>query len=173
MLSSLSLSPTFRLMVQPNKVFVEKCSTYSKLFSPLFEIKEGDKLGKYDNEYYLQQKGYTQKMSRWWWNEDRTKTFKDLDEDFSEFFKFCDELKRDKYKGWTNNSSVIKDMLTLINKIIPGLYELKKTYDSETEAEGKKLCIKVDSIIFTLIDFKTEINKPIIINSPNHRRLSF
>ena len=52
MLSSLSLSPTFRLMVQPNKVFVEKCSTYSKLFSPLFEIKEGDKLGKYDNEYY-------------------------------------------------------------------------------------------------------------------------
>ena len=64
-------------------------------------------------------------------------------------------------------------MLTLINKIIPGLYELKKTYDSETEAEGKKLCIKVDSIIFTLIDFKTEINKPIIINSPNHRRLSF
>jgi len=160
--------------VQPNKVFVEKCEKYSKLFNPLFDIESGDKLGKYNNEYYLQKQGYSQTMSRWWWNEDRSKTFKDLDDDFSEFFKFCDELKTDRFKGWTNNSSVIAELLTLVNKIIPGLYQLKKTYaNCETGSEGSKLCMKIDSIIFTLIDFKTEINKPTVIKSPKHRKLSF
>ena len=174
MLSRLSLSPTFRMIVQPNKIFVEKCEKYSKLFNPLFDLESGDKLGKYNNEYYLQKQGYSQKMSRWWWNEDRTKTFKDLDDDFSEFFKFCDELKTDRFKGWTNNSSVIAELLTLVNKIIPGLYQLKKTYaNCETGSEGSKLCMKIDSIIFTLIDFKTEINKPTVIKSPKHRKLSF
>ena len=37
--------------------------------------------------------GYSQKLSRWWWNEDRTKTFTDIDTDFSNFFKFCDEIE--------------------------------------------------------------------------------
>ena len=42
----------------------------------------------------------------------------------------------------------------LINRIIPGLYNLKKTYSDE-----KKIVAKVDSIILILIDFKTEISK--------------
>ena len=131
-------------------------------------------MGKYDNKYYVQKNGYSQKISRWWWSEDRTKTFKDIDTDFSNFFKFCDELKTDKHKGWTNNSSVCNSMIELVNKIIPGLYNLKKTYsDCEKESEGNKLCIKIDSIIFTLIDFKTEINKPAESAKSKERTLSF
>ena len=37
----------------------------------------------------------------------------DIDTDFSNFFKFCDELKADKHKGWTNNSSVCNSMIEL------------------------------------------------------------
>ena len=174
MLSKLSLGTTFRMIVQPNKIFIEKYEKYNALFSPLADIQECDKLGKYDNKYYVQKNGYSQKLSRWWWNEDRTKTFTDIDTDFSNFFKFCDELKADKHKGWTNNSTVCNSMIELVSKIIPGLYNLKKTYsDCEKESEGNKLCIKIDSIIFTLIDFKTEINKPTLLSSPRHRTLSF
>jgi len=162
------------MIVQPNKIFIEKYEKYNALFSPLADIQECDKLGKYDNKYYVQKNGYSQKLSRWWWNEDRTKTFTDIDTDFSNFFKFCDELKADKHKGWTNNSTVCNSMIELVSKIIPGLYNLKKTYsDCEKESEGNKLCIKIDSIIFTLIDFKTEINKPTLSSSPRHRTLSF
>jgi len=65
-------------------------------------------------------------------------------------------------------------MIELVNKIIPGLYNLKKTYsDCEKESEGNKLCIKIDSIIFTLIDFKTEINKPAESAKSKERTLSF
>jgi len=172
MFNNLSLSSTFRLKVGANKIFVERCNKYSKLFSPLFDIQEGDKLGKYDNEYYLQKNGYFQTISRWYWSENRDKTFQDLDTDFSEFFHFCDELKIDKCKGWTNNTTVIDNMLILINKLIPGLYELKKTYNG-LETNNNKLCIKIDSIILTLIDFKTEINRPVQKNRPSHRKLSF
>jgi hypothetical protein len=174
MLSKLSLKSTFRTIVQPNKIFIEKYEKYSTLFSPLAEIEECDKLGKHDDKYYIQKNGYSQKLFRWWWNEDRTKTFANIDIDFIEFFKFCDELKTDKHKGWTNNSIVCNGMIELVNKIIPGLYNLKKTYNGcIEESEGNKLCIKIDSIIFTLIDFKTEINKPTIILSSKHRTLSF
>ena len=172
MLNNLSLSSTFRLKVGANKIFIEKCNKYSKLFSPLFDIQFGDKLGKYDNEYYLQKRGMFQNIYRWYWNENRTRTFEDLDADFSEFFHFCDELKIDKSKGWTNNTTVIENMLILVNKLIPGLYELKKTYNG-LELHGNKLCIKIDSIILTLIDFKTEINRPVQKKVSKHRKLSF
>jgi len=36
-----------------------------------------------------------------------------------------------------------------------------------------ELCIKIDSIIFTLIDFKTEINKPAESAKSKERTLSF
>jgi hypothetical protein len=174
MLSKLSLGTTFRMIVQPNKIFIEKYEKYNALFSPLADIQECDKLGKCDNKYYVQKNGYSQKLSRWWWNEDRTKTFTDIDTDFSNFFKFCDELKADKHKGWTNNSTVCNSMIELVSKIIPGLYNLKKTYsDCDKDSDGNKLCLKIDSIIFTLIDFKTEINKPTLSSSPRHRTLSF
>ena len=65
-------------------------------------------------------------------------------------------------------------MIELVSKIIPGLYNLKKTYsDCDKDSDGNKLCLKIDSIIFTLIDFKTEINKPTLSSSPRHRTLSF
>merc|ERR1712166_1188942 len=103
----------------------------------------------YENNIY-------QNISRWWNNENRDKTFTYLDKDFTKFVKFLDLVK---YKKKFNYNDVefiklTKKINKLINKIIPGLYNLKQTYFTE-----KKMEAKIDSIILTLIDFKAEISK--------------
>ena len=46
-----------------------------------------------------------------------------------------------------------------MNELFTGLYNLKLTYKNEVNEDGKKLICKIDSIIFTLIDFKNEMNE--------------
>ena len=106
-------------------------------------------------EYCIYNNNMYQKLSRWWYNENREKTFGYLDKDFTKFVKYLDLIKIEVqsfnsiyYKKLSNN------IKKLINRIIPGLYNLKKTYSDE-----KKIVAKVDSIILILIDFKTEISK--------------
>ena len=109
----------------------------------------------YDNNMY-------QKLSRWWYNENREKTFGYLDKDFTKFVKYLDLIKIELQSFnsiYYNKISI--NIRKLINKIIPGLYNLKKTYSDE-----KKIVAKVDSIILTLIDFKTEISKKKIKKIP-------
>ena len=45
------------------------------------------------------------------------------------------------------------EICEFINNIIPGLYNLKKTYP-----DCKKLKCRIDSIIMTLVDFKDKVN---------------
>ena len=47
--------------------------------------------------------------------------------------------------------NLLKDIHKFINSIMPGLYNLKKTYKNE-----KKIKAQIDSIILTMIDFKNE-----------------
>ena len=114
-----------------------------------------------NGEYCIYDNNIYQKISRWWYSENREKTFGYLEKDFTKFVKYLDLIKIEVqsfnyiyYKKLSNN------IKKLINKIIPGLYKLKKTYSEE-----KKIVAKVDSIILTLIDFKTEISKK-KINTP-------
>ena len=108
-----------------------------------------------NGEYCIYDNNIYQKISRWWYSENREKTFGYLEKDFTKFVKYLDLIKIEvqsfNYIYYKNLSNNIKK---LINKIIPGLYKLKKTYSEE-----KKIVAKVDSIILTLIDFKTEISK--------------
>lgn len=107
------------------------------------------------NEYYIFENTSFQKLSRWWHSEDREKTFKYLDKDFTKVMKFLDIIKeKTSYFNIKNHISLLNDINLFINKIIPGLYNLKKTY-----IEDKKMKAKIDSIILVLIDFKTEIKK--------------
>ena len=114
-----------------------------------------------NGEYCIYDNNIYQKISRWWYSENREKTFGYLEKDFTKFVKYLDLVKIEVqsfnyiyYKKLSNN------IKKLVNKIIPGLYNLKKTYREE-----KKIVAKVDSIILTLIDFKTEISKK-KINTP-------
>ena len=67
---------------------------------------------------------------------------------------------------FSNVAILINDLTKFIDNIMPGLYNLKKTYPTEVE-----LVAKIDSIIVTLIDFKDKTRaRP--INIFRHRALS-
>jgi hypothetical protein len=168
MLSKLCVSSPFNFMIQINKEYMEKQTKFEIQFAELPNIKVGDKLSKSKNIYYIQSFGYFQRVQRLWSGDNRIKTFDDLNADFSIFLKYCEELKTDKQANPFNNGPLYAKAVGLVNNIIPGLYNLKKTYEN---GGGEKICCKIDSIIFTLIDFKTEMNKPILINSPGDKKL--
>jgi hypothetical protein len=103
--------------------------------------------------YCVYEAGFTQKLSRWWWSENREKTFKYLDSDFNEFVDFLDNIKLHTTSiNYIYFSKLIKRICLYCNKIIPGLYNLKETYENIT-----KMKAKIDSIIMILIDFKAEM----------------
>ena len=123
-------------------------------FSLLGDISENDKIGRgKDGKYYLFQSGYTQKAWRIIYGESREWTFKYLDEDFTKFMKFLDKVIIKKSSSMTIKL-LIADLTKFVDNIMPGLYNLKKTYPTE-----KELVAKIDSIIVTLIDFKKETHR--------------
>ena len=77
-----------------------------------------------------------------------------------EFFNLCDNIKS-KQSVLTPNAAIKTTLIEIINTVIPGLYNLKKSYilAQKSNDDANKLCCKIDSIILTLIDTKTEINK--------------
>lgn len=120
----------------------------------LKNIKIGDKIGKYKTgDYYIVEAGYTQRFWRLWYSENRENTWSYLDTDFNEFVKYLDRLLL-KINLNRFYKKCILNLLTFINDIIQGLYNLKQTY-----ADTKKMVSKVDSIILILLDFKEKVNK--------------
>ena len=101
-------------------------------------------------KYYKQTPHRGMWLSRWWYSESREKTINYLDEDFTKLMNYLDRilnnLKCDPTGIYVNLVNQIREF---IDKIIPGLYNLKQTYPSVI-----KLVAKVDSIILTLLDFK-------------------
>ena len=49
------------------------------------------------------------------------------------------------------------NLRVLITGLIPGLYNLKKSYEIQTDVDGDKLRCKIDSIILTFIDLKGQL----------------
>ena len=135
------------------------------------ELKVGEKLGKQEKngkkEYYkvIQYAGMF--ISRWYYGEGRMRTIEYLDNDFSIFMQYLDELIKhleiDPFCFYVNLS---KDTKTFVDEILPGLYSLKKTYP-----ECKKMVAKVDSIILTLIDFKDKADDLIVIKEKSKANL--
>jgi len=139
---------------------------YKKRLKVFTLISEGEKIGRYNNEYYIFSNTWSRQMWRWYYNENRNNTFSYLDSEFDDFVKFLDLIIE------TINSEINKSIyVKLINKInffikniIVGLYNLKKTY-----IDCDKLNNKVDSIILTLIDFKKESNEIMDIKYSNYK----
>jgi len=127
--------------------FQEKISIYQYL-------QEGDKIGKIAEKYSLFRAGYTQTVMRWWWGENRKCTLDYIDSDFSQFAKYLDELLDiSRVSSLEAYKELIRNTIDFINQLIPGLYNLKKTYD-----DYDQMVCKIDSIILILIDFKDKIS---------------
>ena len=148
-------------------VELEKTFQLQKKKLNLFlSIKEGDKIME-DTEgqvLYLEPPSYFQSIKRWWYGENKTRTFDHLDCYFIEFMRFLDSIlnfinERNKSKVSPLGLAVCK----YINAIIPGIHVLKKTYPNYTQLHDK-----IASIIITLIDFKTDYREK--IKSGHHNR---
>ena len=129
-------------------------------------VSEGEKIGKYKDEYYIFSNTWSRQIWRWYYNENRNNTFSYLTEEFENFVKFLDlvietikvEFNKPIYK------KLIKQINFFIKNIIVGLYNLKKTYIDSDEISNK-----VDSIILTLLDFKKESNEIMDIKYSNYK----
>ena len=117
-------------------------------------LQEGEKLGKElidgKSHYYKVEHYIGIQVSRWWYGEGRMKTVDYLEEDFSNFMKFLDDLLKNlEVDPFCQYAKMAKDVREFIDSILPGLYSLKKTYP-----DTKEMIVKVDSIILCLCDFK-------------------
>tara|TARA_B100001175_G_C19171530_1_gene477671 strand:- start:122 stop:667 length:546 start_codon:yes stop_codon:yes gene_type:complete len=127
----------------------------NKVSLKIFEtLQEGEKLGKEiiegKSQYYKVAHYKGIQFSRWWYGEGRVKTVEYLEEDFSNFMKFLDDLLKNlEVDPFCQYAKMAKDVREFIDSILPGLYSLKKTYP-----DTKEMIAKVDSIILCLCDFK-------------------
>ena len=101
------------------------------------DLQEGEKLGRVEEKvddkklcYYKEEAYQTcEWIARWWYGEGRIKTISYLDEDFTEFCKFLDEMiEKSSVDPFCNYVKITKETRDFINKILPGLNNLKKTY---------------------------------------------
>jgi hypothetical protein len=141
-------------------------------------LKEGDKFGKYEEDngsvvketYFITEAGYLQRAIRLYYGQDRYKSCKYLETDFKCFAGDLDNLliclesgsDYENVKKFTNNT------ISFINKIIPGLYSIKKTYPDYPD-----ILARVDSIILVLIDFKTKSSKIMKMKLERHKLEQF
>ena len=138
--------------------FNKELEEFKNKFKPLKELKEGDKLGKdYDGNYMIFKAGFFQKSWRYYYDEDRSKTDEYLNQDFQSYSGFLDKIISTADSDLLN---VFKDfsnkVATYSQKIINRLYNLKKTYQNDTNS--KNIIARIDSIILVLLDFKDKIN---------------
>ena len=118
---------------------------------------------------YIEPPGYFQFIKRWWYGEDKKKTFAHLDTYFIEFMRFLDAVLL--FIKQNDDERIIvlgNDICAFINRIIPGIHTLKTTYP-----EYKALHDKIASIIITMLDFKEEYRTKTSGDLFRDRALSF
>lgn len=125
------------------------------------QLEEGEKIGRdQDENYYKFSNSYVQLAMRYWYDENRTKTIKYLDEDLGNYVSFLDRLiekiEQDILGVYKNFGVKVKEYNS---DLIRGLYVLKETYNNQsfTTSDKTKVVGKIDSVILTLIDFKDRI----------------
>ena len=143
--------------------FTNKLYSYQEKFKIFKHLQEGEKIGKNENgEYWVYGNNYLQQITRLYYREDRVSSIKQINDDFSDFFKFLDQFE-DEYihNNIVGRFIMLKrNICDFIDEIIPGLYNLKNTYKNYKPME-----LKVDSIILTMLEFKEKINKMVHKNN--------
>jgi len=166
----MALSETLGLNIQMNfkhqefKELQDAYDSYSTKFKEIGELEDEDKLARDSSGiYYRHVKGeYLVQFRRWWTRQGRSHTFNHLDEDFSKFMKYLDKVLNMLNITYDTRYRVLgKKLRDLANSLMTGLYTLKKTYPTEA-----KLICKIDSIIMSLIDFKTSIGEKLEVSIP-------
>ena len=144
-------------------------------FEEIKNVKEGDKIGKMDDKYYIHKSGFLSGITRKvWYGENREKSIEYLNKDFKGFFRFLDKIIYNTQNDVLNiYNSYNQKIISEVKKIIPGLYNLKMTYSDEMEhywsADKKKIIATIDSIILTLFDFNKKMIELKTLNKNNYK----
>ena len=156
LVNSLDLQTTDCSIVKQRRELKNKFEIFEKCFASLTKIQENQKIWIEDDIMMIDDSPYyslflVQSFNRYMNNQGRDHLFTYIDEKFTEYMQYLDEVKGKNH--WNNDDKLIKkitqDNTTLIDNIIPGLHTLKQTY-----RDCDKLVMKISSIILTFIDFK-------------------
>ena len=170
----------FNLLIED---YIENLKHYNRKFSVILNLKFGEKIGKDDSLYYIFPNGYFQQMSRWWYNENRFKTYEYIEKDLDDFTKFLDKfyndillsndfkaicLNKDKKGLYNKTTNFNHDLCEFIKLMVVGIYTLKKTYadivennyiifgNQEGEKKAKEIVDLIDLKITKMLYFKNQ-----------------
>ena len=155
----------FNLLIEDS---IEKLKFYNRKFDIILNIQFGEKLGKEGDNYYIFQNGYFQQMTRWWYSENRYKTYDYIEQDLDDFTKYLEKYYTDillseefkivniNHKGlFLKIANFNSELCEFIKKMVVGIYTLKRTYTYAIEnSYGNQDCDKKAQEIVTLIDYK-------------------
>tara|TARA_X000000950_G_C13828728_1_gene625159 strand:+ start:571 stop:1158 length:588 start_codon:yes stop_codon:yes gene_type:complete len=144
---------------------------YKVKFEVFIGLEVGTKIGKENNNtngsYELYHPSYYQKLSRWYYSENRDKTIYYLKHDFEDFAEFLQtiitRLEKDEYNFY---SDLVFNVNLFLKEIIQGLYNLKQTY-----SDYSKMKATIDSIILTLLDFKDRSENSVEYNKNRYNNI--
>jgi hypothetical protein len=139
--------------------FIDKLGYFDELFKPFGRICKNDKIGKHENKYTIFKNTYIQSLTRWWCNENRRWTGSYIQHDFILFFKLCDDIQQ--YRLEYMNDTINTILINIIHNVLIGIYNLKFSYINDTDDCTIRLCSRLDSIMYTMIDFKYNIDHKI------------
>jgi hypothetical protein len=161
-------SPILNLLMKNNpgvdleeEKFEEEFIEFKSQVGEICKISKHDKIGRDGSgKYYIFASSMFQKLTRLIYRENREWTFKYLDEDFTKFMHLLDKIiAKYNLKYTLSMKKIIERITEFIDSIMPGLYNLKKTYPQESN-----IVAKIDSIIVTLIDFKDSTRQSTNLN---------
>lgn len=129
------------------------------------ELKKSDKLSCPEKLLRIDDPGYTQAFTRWWYGEDRSKTLEKLNQIIDATFSYIDktylneldsenEFGKDKKVLYENNSEKLQKFYLALNNTIRGLEKLKSTYGSDTS-----MTTGLDLLMGKINTRKEKINK--------------
>lgn len=131
---------------------------YIDFFSPLLQLKEGDKINIYNNTIYVSNNSWFQSMERWYYSQSRQYSLDILEDTFNEYIVLTSSLIQAVDNDHNLESiykSIFSDITSNNIKLSVSLIELSKTYQQD------EICVKRYNEIRSKLLFEntTIINK--------------
>jgi len=137
--------------------YKRKFTFFNNKFSLMKKIELNDKIGIINNEIYLDKYSWNRYIRRRVNKQTCIKINNYLKKEFNLFVKFLDQYLE--IVNIMQNKIILTNKLyNFNNKIITGLYNLKKSYP-----EKNKIIITINSIILTLYEFNEKIEDYLLV----------
>ena len=179
-LSALGITgPFITSILSPLPALRTRFKTHQDTLIIISSIEEGDKLSKEPSGgFYISKSSWFQKVSRYWYSQNRENTAKDLEGAFSDFLTLLTDIRDNRITSMSGEyGKFVEEVALFVKGTIQGLYNLKTTYKGKEENEEeqddatKKIIARIDSIILSLIDFRDAVTASIVTRNHHMDRI--